>query len=77
MGGLRDKDLLSTKHYLHSDMLWNILRATVAENRARRVRYLVHHYCLAFYCYDFWENIGFVYPAMSMIVIGLSLLYVL
>jgi hypothetical protein len=30
---------------------------------------------LALYCYDFLENIGFVYAAMSMIVIGLSLLY--
>jgi hypothetical protein len=29
---------------------------------------------LALYCYDYLENIGFVYPAMSMIVIGLSLL---
>jgi hypothetical protein len=26
--------------------------------------------CLALYCFDYLENIGFVYPAMSMIVIG-------
>jgi hypothetical protein len=31
--------------------------------------------CLALYCYDYLENIGFVYPGMSMIVIGHSLLY--
>jgi hypothetical protein len=31
--------------------------------------------CLALYCFDYFENIGFVYPAMSMIVIGHSLLY--
>jgi hypothetical protein len=31
--------------------------------------------CLALYCYVYFENIGFVYPAMSMIVIGPSLLY--
>jgi hypothetical protein len=32
-------------------------------------------YWLALCCYDYLENIGFLYPAMSMIVIGLSLLY--
>ncbi len=26
--------------------------------------------CLALYCFDYLENIGFVYPTMSMIVIG-------
>ncbi len=31
-------------------------------------------YCLALYCSDYLENIGFVYPAMSMIVIGNLLL---
>jgi hypothetical protein len=31
--------------------------------------------CLALYCCVYLENIGFVYPAMSMIVIGPSLLY--
>ncbi len=31
--------------------------------------------CLALYCYVCLENIGFVYPAMSMSVIGLLLLY--
>jgi hypothetical protein len=31
--------------------------------------------CLALYCYDFLENIGFVYPTMYIIVIGPSLLY--
>jgi hypothetical protein len=31
--------------------------------------------CLALYCFDYLENICFVYPAMSMIVIGHSLLY--
>jgi hypothetical protein len=28
--------------------------------------------CLALCCYDYLENIGYVYPAMSMIIIGLS-----
>ncbi len=31
--------------------------------------------CLALYCFDYLENIGFVYPAMSMIIIDHSLLY--
>jgi hypothetical protein len=31
--------------------------------------------CLALFCFDYLENIGFIYPAMSMIVIGHSLLY--
>ncbi len=31
--------------------------------------------CLALYCSDYLENIDFVYPTMSMIVIGHSLLY--
>jgi hypothetical protein len=31
--------------------------------------------CLAPYCLDYLENIGFVYHAISMIVIGHSLLY--
>ncbi len=31
--------------------------------------------CLALYCSDYLENIDFVYPAISMIVIGHSLLY--
>jgi hypothetical protein len=35
----------------------------------------VGSYCLALYYYDYLENIGFVYPVMSMIVIGHSLLY--
>jgi hypothetical protein len=32
-------------------------------------------YRLALYCYVYLENIGFVYPAMSVIVIGPLLLY--
>jgi hypothetical protein len=31
--------------------------------------------CLALYCSDYLENIGFIYPAMSMILIGHLLLY--
>jgi hypothetical protein len=31
--------------------------------------------CLALYCSDYLENIGFVYPAMSKIIIDHSLLY--
>jgi hypothetical protein len=31
--------------------------------------------CLALCCYVYVENIGFVNPAMSMMVIGPSLLY--
>jgi hypothetical protein len=31
--------------------------------------------CLALCCYVYVEYIGFVYPAMSMMVIGPSLLY--
>ncbi len=34
-----------------------------------------HSPCLALYCFDYLENIGFVHPAMSMIVISHSLLY--
>ncbi len=33
------------------------------------------HTCLALCYYVYVENIGFVYPAMSMVVIGPSLLY--
>jgi hypothetical protein len=36
---------------------------------------LLYNYCLALYCFDYLENIGFVYPAMTMIIIGHSLLY--
>jgi hypothetical protein len=35
----------------------------------------IYSTCLALYCFDYLENMGFVYTAMSMIVIGLSLLY--
>jgi hypothetical protein len=31
--------------------------------------------CLALYCYDYLENIGFVYPTVTMIVTGPSFLY--
>jgi hypothetical protein len=34
-----------------------------------------HTHRLALYCFDYLENIGFIYPAMSMIIIGHSLLY--
>jgi hypothetical protein len=36
---------------------------------------IIHTNCLALYCYVYLENINFVYPAMSMFVIGPSLLY--
>ncbi len=32
-------------------------------------------FCLALYCFVYLEDIGFVYPAMSLILIGPSLLY--
>jgi hypothetical protein len=34
---------------------------------------LQYQYCLALYCHYYFENIGFIYPAVS--IIGNSLLY--
>jgi hypothetical protein len=37
--------------------------------------FIIQCTCLALYFFDYLENIGFVYPAMSMFVIEHSLLY--
>jgi hypothetical protein len=61
---------------------FNIEMESVCENRKRtdkplrlvgeyKIKYIKN--CLALYCYDYLENIGIVYPAMSMIVMGHSL----
>jgi hypothetical protein len=52
---------------MFDDLMWRTLNTLKEEEILAR--------CLALYCYDFLENIGFVYPTMSMIVIGPSLLY--